>query len=439
MTAHASDADAIQVRSEEESPILHRLEVEVGAARVRSAFDRAYRDLARRVPVRGFRPGKVPRPVLERLYGPSVTEQLEQTLVAETLGDAIEKAGLEPVSEPAIEAGQIEAGAAFHYTARVEVKPAISLPDLAGLPARRPRVEVAEEEVERELEALRLRRAPLIEEPEGTVLARGHVAVLDFVGRVDGRPFEGGSGQGVEVELGSGQLLAGFEEQLEGARAGDDREVRVRFPEDYGNPELAGREAVFAVHVAAVKRRELPALDDEFAVDLGEFENLGQVRQRIRDDLRSARERGARAVLHRTLLEALIERTRFDVPPGLVERRLEQELHSAHERLEGQVSHDALHEQLERWREEWRERAERQVRESLLLEAVARAHQLAVAPEELEARVAEMAKRQGVTPARLRKALGGEAFERVLEAQMIDDKALEFLAAQAKVEETSDT
>jgi trigger factor len=439
MTETQTKSDALRVETSEESPVLHRVEVEVDARRVKRAYDKAYRDLAKRVQVRGFRPGKTPRSVLERLYGGSLGEQIEHTLIAETLGEAVEQAGLEPVAEPAIESSAPRVGEGFRYTARIEVKPAIELPDLAGLPATRPRVEVGVAEVETELEALRQRNAPVVEEPEGTRLEPGHVASIDFVGRVDGMPFEGGSGQGVEVEIGAGRFVPGFEEQLEGAASGEDREVTVTFPEDYANDQLAGKQAVFAVHVAAVKRRLVPELDDEFAKDLGEFGSLDELRARVRGDLTESRERAARSELHRTLMDSLIERASFDVPPGMVERQLQQQLQSAHQRLEGQLPHDALHEQLERWKEEWRAGAERQVRERLLLEAVARAEGLSVLPEDVEARIAEMAAQQGVDPARLRNAYGGEAFEGALESQLADEKALEFLAARAKVEETTDT
>jgi trigger factor len=441
MTAEeqAKQADAIRVETSEDSPIQRTLQVEVAAERVGRAFDRAYQDLAKRAQVKGFRPGKVPRSVLERLYGPSLAEQIEQTLVGETLADAIEQAGLEPVAEPAVESAAAEAGEVFRYTARVEVKPPIELPDLAGLPASRPRVDVSDEDVDRELEALRQRQTALLEEPEGTALAQGHVASVDFFGRVDGKPFEGGTGRGVDVEMGSGHFLPGFEDQLLGAVAGEDREVNVSFPEDYGNAELAGKQASFAVHVNAVKRREVPELDDEFAKDLGDFEDLEALRERVRSDLTAARERAAKAQLHRSVVDSLIERTAFDVPPGMIERRLEGRLRSAHQRFESQLPHDVLHEQLERWREEWRGEAEREVRQALLLEAVTQAQGLQVLPEDVDARMTEMAEQQGVDAARLRQALGGDAFERALEGQLADKKALEFLVARAKVEETADT
>ena len=431
-----AEEGAVRVRTSEESPVVRRLEVEVDAARVRQAFERAYRDLARRARVRGFRPGKAPRAVLERMYGPQIREEIEHALVSESLPEAVKEAGLHPVGEPAIDAQPPEADAPFRYTAQIEVKPAIELPPLEGLPGQRPAADVSDTDVLTELEGLRQRNAQLLEEPAGTAAAPGHVLKLDFVGRVDGKPFQGGSGHDVAVELGSERFLPGFAEQLEGVRAGEDREVRVTFPEDYGNAELAGREAVFAVHVASLQRRELPELDDEFAKDLGAFEDLEALRRRVREDLRAARERAAEARLRASLLASLVARTSFEVPPGLIERRLDRQLARAHRELEGSMPEEALHAQLDAWREAWRPRAEREVREALLLEAVAAKQGLEVSDEELEAHIGALAAEQGADAARLRSAYRqGELWE-ALRVQMLDEKALAFLCARAEVEET---
>jgi trigger factor len=432
-------ASAIRVRSVEETPVVRTLEVAVDVKRVQRAYDRAYQDLAKRVPVRGFRPGKAPRSVLEKLYGAQIAEQIEQGLVAETLGDALEQAGIEPVAEPAISARAPAADAEFTYTARVEVRPRFELPELSGLPAKKPRFAVTEEDIERELEGLRQRHAALIEEPAETAAANGHVLTIDFVGRIDGKPFEGGSGQGVELELGSGRFLTGFEEQLVGVRAGEDRELHVRFPDDYATKELAGKDAVFAVHVAAIRRRAVPALDDEFAKDLGEFESLEALRTRVRTDLAAARERAANAELNRTLLDALVARTSFALPPGMVARQLDRLLENAARRLAGAIPPQQLELQIGRWKEEWRPRAEREVREMLLLEAIAKARSIEAEPAEIEARVGELAREQRIDPARLRRSFGEEGLERVVRAQLVDEKVLAFLASMAKVDESSDS
>ena len=429
---------AISVTSSEESPVLHKLEVSVESRRVGRAYDRAYRDLSKQVSIRGFRKGKVPRSVLERMYGASLSEQIEHTLVSETLQDAVEQVGISPVTEPSIDAAQPVDGEDFHYTVLVEVKPKVTLPELAGLPAKQPKVEVGADEVLIELENLRERQTPEVEVEPGTAAVDGSIAMVDFVGRVDGEIFEGGTGQDVRIQIGAGQFIPGFEEQLIGATAGDDREVTVTFPEDYGAEHLAGKEAVFAVHVETLKSRVAPELDDDFAKDL-EFDSLENLRDRIRADLTEQRERAAKTQLHSTLMDSLIERTDFTVPLGLVDRELERQLHSAKHRLEGQVPEEAIESQMLRWKEEWRGRAEREVREALLLEAVASSENLEVADEDVAARIEEMATQQGVDAAALRRAYGEDGLERALRVQMGDEKALEFLAAQAKVEETTDT
>jgi trigger factor len=433
----SAEPSEIRIVTSEESATARRLEVVVAPARVRRAFERAYRELARSTRVRGFRPGKAPRSVLERLYGASVSQQIEERLVAETLPDALEQAGLEPVAEPAIDAAAPRDASEFRYTARVEVKPRIELPDTTGLPARRPRVEVRPEEVEAELEALRQRGAPLVEEPEGTRAARGHVLSIDFEGTVDGHPFEGSRGKDVEVELGAGHFLPDFEAQLEGVAVGEERELRVRFPREYASAALAGKEAVFRVRVHALKRRVVPELDDEFAKDLGDFEDLAALRARIRADLLALRESAARAELRRSLVDALIERTRFEVPPGMRDRELARQLQVARHRLEGQMPEPALERQLARWREEWRPRAEREVREALLLEAVARAEGIAVDPAEIEARIEQMARERGTTAARLRKGFREGVLEQVVGTELRDERVLASLAERARVAETA--
>jgi len=435
----ATEDSSLRVSTTETSSVIRTLEVEVDPKRVRKAFDRAYRDLGRSVRVRGFRPGKAPRSVLEKLYGAALAEELKQTLVSETLPEAVDQSGVAPVSEPAIDAEALAADAPFRYRASVEIKPEISLPDIKGLPARRPVVEVGVEDVEGELQGLRERRAPLLDEPEGTAAAMGHTLVIDYAGTIDGEPFDGGSAEGAVVELGTERFIPGFEEQLEGAAAGEDREIRVSFPEDYGAAPLAGKEALFATHVARVQRRDLPELDDAFAKELGEFETMEDLRKRIRSDLLEMREREAKAELRRTLMDSLIERTAFEIPPGMLERRLEQRLAIARQQLGSAFPEDELNQRMIEWRERWRPAAERDVREMLLLESVAREAGCEVEESEVEERIEQMAREQGIDPARMRQAYGERGMLDALRAQLLEDKALEFLVSEAKVEEMTGT
>jgi trigger factor len=438
MSAEAG-ADELRVESREEGPITRWVEVEVPAAQVASAFERAYRGLAKSSRVRGFRPGKAPRSVLQKMYGAAVAEDLERDLVGDTLAAALQKSGVEPVCQPQVESDPPSEGSPFVYRARCEVKPAFALGEWKGLTAQRPATGVGDEEVEAELESVRQRHATFVEEGEGAVAANGHLIAMDFEGRIDGVAFDGGTAKDVTVEIGAGQLIPGFDEQLVGARAGEERIVRVRFPDDYAKEDLAGKDAEFQVRVASLRRREVPALDDEFAKDLGsDFESLDQVRAKIRESMAASREQASKATLRRTLLDALIERTPFDVPPGLVEERLHRRLHDASHDLERRgVGRAHVDRQMARWEHEWRPMIERQVREEWLLAEVARANQIGAEDAEVEARIDRMAEAQGVDAAKMRKAYADAGVLDAIRGQILEEKAVEFLLAEAKVDEVA--
>lgn len=435
MTATAG-AEDLRIESREEGSVTRWIEVEVPAQRVDRAFERAYRSLGRSARVRGFRPGKAPVSVLRKLYGGAVAEDVERELVGGTIGAALERSSIEPVSQPHVESDAPAEGAAFRYRARVEVKPSISLCEVRGLPAERPSASVSDEDVEKELEALRQRHAQFVEEAEGALAANGHLVTMDFEGRIDGAVFQGGVGKDVTVEIGAGQLIPGFDDQLIGARAGEERTVRVRFPDDYGNSALAGKDAEFSVRLSSLRRREVPSLDDEFARDLGDFETLDQVRAKIRESMVAARERDSKAAVRRSLLDALIERVPFDVPPGLVEDRLRRRLHSASHDLEHRgVAREIAERQVARWEQEWRPLVEREIREEWLLEEVAKAESISADDAEVDARFEQMAQEQGTDVAKLRKAYRDAGVVEAIRGQVVEDKAVEFLLREANVVE----
>ncbi len=435
-----TEAPDIAVETTETSPIQRTLRVEVEAKRVRKAFDHAYRDLAKQARVRGFRPGKAPRSVLEKMYGSSVAEDLEERLVQETLPQAIEQSGVEPVSEPQVDAPVPEPGSAFVYTAILEVKPQVELPELAGLPGQRPVVELGDEDVEAELTSLRERRARFEDEPEGTAAGEGSFVTLDYLGRIDGEPFEGGAAQGASVEIGAGRMIPGFEEQLIGLAAGQEGTVDVGFPDDYQAEDVAGKQASFEVKVTQVRRRVLPELDDAFAKELDEeLAGIDALREKLRADLTETKEREAKEALHRSLIDALIERTEFEVPPGMIERRLQQQLKRAHDQLAQAMPHEELHARLREWSESWRPEAEREVREHLLLEAIATQQEIEISDAELDEHLESLARDQGLAPERLRSAYEEQGVLEAVRAQMASDRALEILLAGAKVEEIPGT
>ena len=435
MTEAIAASQEIQVECEETSSVLRKLSVEVDAGRVGRAFEAAYAELRKTARVRGFRPGRVPRKVLEQMYGAQMPDQVERTLVSETLGVAIERAEVKPISEPDIEAQRPQEGQAFRYTVRVEVKPEIELPDLDRLVGHRPVVHVAESEVDAEVEQMRERHAQWVEEPEGTESAEGHSLVLDFVGRIDGETFQGGSADGAELQLGSGTMVPGFEDQLVGVRAGEQRQLEVTFPDDYGSADISGKEAVFECKVSAVRRRDKPELDDEFAKDLGEFATLEALRAQIKGDLETRRAAQADQALDQSLMESLLGLCDFEVPPGVVDRQLQSQMQSLYQQFQGRMPDDMIQQQLRRMQEEGRPAAERRVQEILVMEAVASAKEIEVSSEEVDDRLHEMAESQGMKVSELRKMAEQQGWFQAIEAELRDKKVHALLAESADIQE----
>ena len=425
----------VQVECEETTSVLRNLSVEVDAGRVGRAFDAAYAELRKTARVRGFRPGKVPRKVLEQMYGAQMPDQIERSLVSETIGEAIERAEVAPISEPDIEAQRPEPGQVFRYTVRVEVKPEIEVPDLSQLVGHRPSVHVAESEVEGEIEQMRDRHAQWVEEPEETEAADGHSLVMDFVGRINGEVFQGGSAEGAELQLGSGTMVPGFEDQLVGVKAGEERQVEVTFPEEYGSADISGQDAVFDCKVTAVRRRELPEIDDEFAKDMGDFDDLDAFRSQIRGDLEGRRASQADQALDQSLMECLLGLCDFDVPPGVVDRQLQSQMQSLYQQFQGRMPDEMIQQQLQRMQEEGRPEAERRVREILVMEAVAADREIEVSSDEVDERIQEMADAQGMEAAQLRQTAEQQGWFPAIEAELRDKKVYTLLAELADIQE----
>ena len=429
-------SDDITVECSETSPVVRSVRVEVDGQRVSKAFDRAYDGLRRGARIKGFRPGKVPRSVLERMYGASMPSEVERTLVSETLATAIERAEVTPISEPDIDAESPVSGEVFRYTARVEVKPEVELPeDLSAVQGRRPEVDVPDSAIEAEVERIREHHVRLVEEPEGTEAATDHVLTLDFEGRIGGELFQGGTAQGVDLRLGTGTMVPGFEDQLIGVQAGQARQVTVTFPEDYGPAEISGQEAIFDCQVSAVRRRELPELDDELAKDAGDFETLDALRSKIEGDHRAERERASERSLHESLMESLIALTDFEVPPGVVERQLQGQMRQMHQQFQGRVPEEVIQQQMQRMMEEGRPTAERRVREGFLVEKIVQDQALSAAEAEVDARLEEMAQTQGMEVDMLRNMAAQQGWLPAIEQEILEQKAYGWLADQATIED----
>ncbi|TMA36488.1 MAG: trigger factor [Deltaproteobacteria bacterium] len=415
-----------RVTLEDLSPVRKRIQVEISATDVQAELERAFTLVGRQARLPGFRPGRVPRPVLERNFGEQVRREVLGRLVEESFRQAIETHRLEPLGTPDIDADPLTPGQSLRYSATVDIRPVIEIGNLAGLELPRPSTTVGDDAVEAALERLRDSAAQLRPITDRTIIEAGDMVTVDLTSRLEGA--EPVHREGVLVEAGGGSFPLALERQLIGQHRAATLTLRVPYPREYPNAGLAGKTAEFDVVIRELRAKEVPPLDDDFARDHGRCQTLAELRARLRTDLEREAEARAADAVHQGLLEQMIARHPFDVPPTLVERRVEALLGTLGVRLpEGTDRERALAE----LRTELRPRAEHQVRAELLLDAVASHLGLTIDEKEVEAEIDAMAARDGQRGERLRALYHRPEAHAALHAKLARDRALARLVAEA--------
>ena len=413
---------------EDLSPVRKRLQIEVPAGVVQSELDRAFEAVGQRARLRGFRPGKAPRAVVERVFGAEVRRDVLGRLVEQSFHAALEQHHLAVVGTPDIDAEAITPGAALRYSATVEIRPAIALGDLSGLAATRPSTAVTDDDVDAALGGLRESVAQLRPVEDRTVVETADVVTVDLTTRLDGA--EPVRREGVLLEAGVGAFPLALERQLVGQHRGARLTVRVPYPADYPNAGLAGKEAEFEVEIKELRTKELPPLDDDFARDHGKCDSLAELRARVRSELEHEAEVRADDTVRDAVLEQLIARHPFDVPSTLVERRTEALVASLDLRLPAGTDRESA---LGRLREQLQPRAERQIRAELLLDAFAEREGFEVTTEEIDSEIEAIAVRERQVPERVRAVYERPETRAALRAKLVRDRALARLLAAARV------
>ncbi|MBE3587026.1 MAG: trigger factor [Thermoanaerobacteraceae bacterium] len=414
------------------------LEVEVDNEQFSRAMERAYRKLVKKVNVPGFRPGKAPRIILERHIGKqALINEAVEMVIPEAYFQAVEDTGIEPVAQPQLELVQVEEGKPVVFKARVVVKPEVELGQYTGLEVTRRQVEVTAGDVQRELERLQQRHAQLVTLDEGTV-EKGDLVTLDFAGRVNGEPFEGGEATDYTLEVGSGRFIPGFEDQLVGMAINETRDIQVRFPDDYPSKELAGKEATFTVTIKAVKRKELAALDDEFAKDVSEFDTLEELRSDLENKLKEAAGARARAEMRREALQKAVDNARVDIPQEMIDSRVEEMLQSLERRLLAQGINLDMYLKyqdttLEQMREKFRPDAHDSLKTMLVLDAIAKVENIKVSEEEIQAEIEKMAAEMHQDPAVVRKVVESQGQLEAVTQGLVREKVMHLLLDRANV------
>lgn len=426
----------MKIDIDELSPVQRKVRVELPAETVSKGFDRAYKSLGQRVRVRGFRTGKIPKSVLQGIYGNEVKGEVRSHLVEESLGEVIRENGLQIVSRPEVETDDLTENGTFSFSAVFEVKPEVTVSDYLGVQVERPKLSISNEQVEAALQRLQEGHARLELVTNRDVVQKGDFITLDFEGTVDHKPFVGGKGENYALEVGAGNALPQFEDAVVGMKMNEPHNIRVDYPENYPNKEISGKTVDFSLVVREIKQKILPTLDDEFAKDHGECASLDELKERIRGRLGEELKRYQDEELKEKIISRLIEAHSFAIPPSMVERQTRYLM----ERYQNQVANQAGAEggdtpPMEDARKTLEARAMRQVQATLLVERIAQLQKIEVADKEVQERIDSLARAAGDRAKTVRDIYSRSDARDDLRAQMVFDRTVDFLLARAQIKD----
>ena len=413
-----------------------KLTIEVPAEELDKAIDGAYQKNKGKISLPGFRKGKAPRQMIEKMYGKEVFyEDAANALIPDAYAKEVEGCDLEIVSQPKIDVTQLEAGKSFIFTAEVALKPEVSLGKYKAVKIDKIEVAVTDEEVDAEVQKERENNARTIN-VEDRAVKDGDMTVIDFEGFVDGVAFDGGKGENYPLTIGSGAFIPGFEEQLVGAELEKEVEVNVTFPEDYQADDLKGKAAVFKCTVHEIKEKELPELNDEFAGEVSEFETLAEYKEDVKKKLTEKKEADAKNAKEDAVITAIIEDAKMDIPDAMIATQQRQMVEDFARRIQQQgLSIDQYFQFTgltpETFMEQTKPQAERRIKSRLVLEAVVAAEKIEVSDDEFNAELEKMAEQYQMEIDKIKEMVGEYETKQIKEDIAIQ-KAVEFVVSSAK-------
>ena len=425
---------SVQVEKLEKN--MAKLTIEVSAAEFEKALEDAFLKNKNKISVPGFRKGKVPRQMVEKMYGPEIFyEDAANALIPDAYSKALDECEEDIVSSPEIDVTQIEKGKSFIFTATVALKPEVKLGKYKGVKVEAAEVTVTDEEVDAKIEKERENNARTIEVTDRPV-KDGDMTILDFEGFVDGVAFDGGKGENYPLTIGSGAFIPGFEDQLVGAEIGKEVEVNVTFPEDYQAEELKGKAAVFKCTIKEIKEKELPALDDEFASEVSEFDTLEEYKKDVKETLTIEKEKAARDAKEAAVIDAIIADSDMDIPEAMVTTQQKQMIDEFAQRMQMQGLSMEQYFQftgatLDKMMEQVKPQAETRIKSRLVLEAVAAKEGIEATEEDYEEEIKTMAEVYQMEPDKIKEMLPEKSVKGIKEDIAVK-KAAEFVVNNAK-------
>ena len=402
-----------------------KLTIEVPAEEFEKAIQEAYQKDKNRITLPGFRKGKAPRKMIEKMYGAGVFyEDAANILIPRAYDEALKECEETIVSRPTIDITQIEAGKPFIFTAEVALKPEVTLGEYKGVEVPKTEIQVTDEEIQAEVDKERENNSRTIDVDDRGV-EKGDLIKLDFDGSVDGVPFQGGKAEDYPLTVGSGSFIPGFEDQLIGAKIGEEMEVKVTFPEDYHAEDLKGKEAVFKCTVKAIQVKELPEADDEFAKDVSEFDTMAEYREDIKKNLTEKKEAAAKREKEMAAVAKAVENAQMEIPDAMVDEQVRRMADDFTRRMESQGITMQQYMQFtgmdaDKLLEQMKPEALKRIQNSLVLEAVAKAENIEISDERLDEEIAKMAESYKMEADKLKELMGDYEKE-----QMKNDLAIQ--------------
>lgn len=413
------------------------LTIEVEADVLKKAESKACSDLANRVSIPGFRKGRAPRHILEQRVGKqAILDTAFDHLADKAFADALQEQDIAPVSRPNIEIVTLASGKDVVFKASFTAKPEVTLGEYKGLKVEKSAVVITDEDVEKEIESMRRRRAKMIDVAADLAAKKGDFVTLDFKGFIDEKPFEGGEGKDHLLEIGSNHFIAGFEEQLIGMKIGEEREVNVTFPENYHAKELAGKPAKFLCKIQSIKERQLPELNDAFVQEISNFNKVEELRLDIRKNLEQAAKQQAENAYRVAIIEQATKNSTVDIPAVMVEHRATMMMQELAMRLEQQGIYFEQYlrhvgKDVNQLREQYKKMAPDAVKTDLMLEAVAKEENIRVDGKDLDDEIIAMAKAYGATPLQVKKVIKEQKRSGELMTTVLRKKTLQFIIDNA--------
>jgi len=424
----------MNITVEEISSIKKKVNVEIPDDQVTKEVESFYQQVGKQAKIKGFRPGKIPRDILERYFKDHVKSEVIQKLIQETYPAALSEKDLHPVSPPVIDPGELESGKPFQYSATVEVKPEIKIEGYIGLNIEGNKESAKEEEVEERLKGLQNLHAQLRTVPEPRPIQSGDHVIIDYEARMDNKPLEEGKAVDFTVEVGSGRFIPALEEKLVGLNLEEEKEIEVPFPEDYGYKKWAGKTVSFLVKVKEIKEKVLPPLDDEFAKDLGDYASLENLRAKLKEEIEKEKELMLDRQLKDQMIEQLIQANSFEIPESMVVEQAKALVSDTKLRLASQgIALKNLNIPEEKLQEDYREVAQKQVRTYLILEKIATQEGIAVTDEEADERLQSISERTHQKLDVVKRYYEKNGLIPELKAGILTDKTLNFLLEKANI------